>query len=122
MALSRGAGLLALPAVALLLLGAHFVHAGLRPPAALCVAALSLLFVRQRWAARVLQAILGIGVVVWVLTAATLAQIRMAYGQPYLRMLVILGVVAAFTLVAALVLQHPALARRFGIDRAADHS
>lgn len=107
--------LLALPLLATLLLGAHFMHAGLMPVAVACVAAAALLWVRKPWAARVLQALLAIGAIEWVLTAAALAQMRMQHHQPYLRMLVILGSVGVFTVLAALAFQHPALARRFGL-------
>lgn len=107
--------LLVLPILALLLLAAHFVHAGLWFVAAPCVAAVALLWVRRPWAARVLQVLLGLGAIEWVLTAATLAQVRMAHGQPYLRLLAILCSVALVTVLAALALQHPSLARRFGL-------
>jgi len=106
--------LLVLPALALLVLAAHFVHAGLRPVAIVCIAAGALLWVRRPWAARVLQVVLALGAIEWVLTAATLAQMRSAHQQPFARLLVILGTVAVLTILAALVFQHPALARRFG--------
>lgn len=107
--------LLGLPALALLLLAAHFVHAGLWPVAVLCAAPIALLWVRRPWAARTLQAVLACGAIEWILTAATLAQLRVAHHQPYVRLFVILGGVAVFTVVAALAIQHPVLARRFGL-------
>ncbi|HEX7374524.1 MAG TPA: hypothetical protein VF277_06090 [Steroidobacteraceae bacterium] len=110
-----GLALLALPLLALLLLGAHFVHAGLWPVAALCVALVALLWVRRPWAARTLQVVLAVGAIEWILTAAMLARMRMSHEQPYVRMLVILGGVAVFTLAAAAAIQHPRLARRFGL-------
>jgi hypothetical protein len=111
----RSNALLALPALALSLLAAHFVHAGLLPVAILCLAAGALLWVRRRWAARVLQVVLALGAIEWVLTAATLAHMRSAHQQPFARLLVILGSVAVVTILAALVFQLPALARRFGL-------
>ena len=105
--------LLALPVLALVLLAAHFVHAGLWPVAIVCAAAVGLLWVRRSWAARLLQVLLALGAIEWVLTASTLAQMRMAHGQPFVRLLVILGSVAVVTVLAALVLLHPALAGRF---------
>lgn len=115
MAARSGAALLALPVLALLLLAAHFVHAGLWPVAAGCIASVALAWVGKPWAARVLQALLAIGVIEWVLTATTIAQLRIAHQQPYSRMLLILGSVAVFTVLAALAFQHPSLARRFGL-------
>jgi hypothetical protein len=117
-----GGALVALPLLALLLLAAHFVHAGLWPVAVVCAAAVVLLWAGKPWAARLLQALLALGAIEWVLTAAMLAQMRIAHQQPYTRLLVILGSVAAFTVLAALALQHPALARRFGLGSSRDEA
>lgn len=105
--------LLTLPVLALLLLGAHFMHAGLLPLAILAVLLIGLLAVRRPWAARTVQAILAVGVIEWVLTAITRAQIRMGHDEPYLRLVLILGGVALFTALAAAIFQHPALRARF---------
>ncbi len=56
---------LLLPAVSLLLLGAHFWRAGLVALAAACVAMTGLLAVRNPWASRVLQAVLALGAIEW---------------------------------------------------------
>ena len=117
MASGRGTGLLLLPALALVLLAAHFLHAGLWPVAAVCLASIGLAGVRRPWAARVLQSLLVIGAIKWTLTAAALAHMRAAHGQPYVRLLVILGVVTAFTLLAAFVFETAPLQQRFGLDR-----
>jgi len=91
-----------IPAVlALLLLAAHFFRAAAFVPAGLCVAAVALVFVKRPWAVATLRLGLAVGAGVWVVTAWRIAQQRMAAGMPYLRMLVILGAVAAFTAVAA---------------------
>jgi len=116
------AALMALPVVALLLLAAHFVHAGLWPVAAACVAATALLWVTRPWAARTLQALLALGAIEWILTAATRAHMRIAHEQPYVRLLAILGTVAVLTVLAALAFQHPGLARRFGLGVSGDAS
>jgi hypothetical protein len=101
------------PALALLLLGAHFWRAGVMPLAAGCVAMLGLLFVRSPWSARALQAVLALGVLEWLRTAWVFATARAAMGQAYGRLLVILGAVAAATLVAALLLRSQAARRHF---------
>ncbi len=98
--MARALGLV-LPALALLLLAAHFFRAALFPLAALSVGSLGLLFVRRRWAAPALRALLLLGALEWVRTAWALASYRASSGRPYLRMLAILGAVAALTLVAA---------------------
>jgi hypothetical protein len=107
--------LLILPALALLLLGAHFLHAGLMPVAVVAVLLIGLLAVRRPWAARTLQVILALGAIEWVLTAIVRAQLRMSHDQPYLRLVLILGAVALFTAIAAAIFQHPKLRQRFGL-------
>ncbi|HXW10245.1 MAG TPA: hypothetical protein VD737_06500 [Steroidobacteraceae bacterium] len=108
------AALLALPAFALLLLAAHFFHARAGVVAAVCILLITLLFVPRAWAGRVVQVVLAVGAIEWVLTAYALAQVRMQHGDPYLRLVIILGSVALLTAVAAALFQHPALRARFG--------
>lgn len=108
---------LGLPAVALLLLAAHFFRAGLAPLTVLCVALVGLLFVRSPWASRVLQAALALGAIEWVRTAWVFAAARLALGQPYGRLLVILAGVALVTGAAALLLGSAAARRHFRSGR-----
>jgi hypothetical protein len=102
-------------ALAALLLGAHFYRAGALGLAALAVAALGLLFVRQSWAARTLQAGLVAGAIEWMRTLATFAAERVSFGQPYARMALILGAVALVTALAALVFETRAMRSRYGL-------
>lgn len=101
----RTAATLLLPALALLLLGAHFFRAGQVALTAASLGLLILLFVRAGWAARVLQVALGLGALEWLRTAWMFASARAQIGEPYGRLLVILGGVALFTAAAALVLR-----------------
>lgn len=96
---------LLLPALALLLLGAHFFRAGLVLLTVACLGLLVLLFVRAGWAARVLEAALWLGALEWLRTAWVFASARAQAGQPYGRLLLILGGVALVTAVAALLLR-----------------
>jgi uncharacterized membrane protein len=109
----RSGGLLVIPALALLLLAAHFFHAGAGLVAASCLMLVALLFIRRRWAGRTVQLVLAAGAVEWVLTAYTLAQLRLRHDEPYLRLVFILGGVTAFTAIAAVLFQHSALRTRF---------
>ena len=118
----RLAGLLLLPALALVLLAAHFLHAGLWLPATLALLLIGLLAVPRPWAARVLQLVLALATVEWLLTAVVRAQMRMAHDEPYLRLAVILGAVAIFTAIAAAVFQHRVLKARFGLGQPATAS
>lgn len=113
----RAAGFLVVPAFALLLLAAHFLHAGLEAVAAVGLLLVGLLFVPRPWAARTLQAVLAAGAIEWLLTAWSLAHQRAGHGQPFLRLVVILSSVALVTAVAAALFQHPALRARFGLNR-----
>ena len=105
--------LLMLPVLALLLLAAHFVHAGLLPLAALAILLVGLLAVPRPWASRTLQVVLVVAVIEWTLTTVGLAQLRLRHNEPYLRLAVILGTVALFTGLAALAFQHPVLRAYF---------
>jgi len=104
---------LLLPLLALLLLAAHFYRAGWLPLAALCVALTPLLAVPRPWAARTLQLALVLGTLEWLRTLAGFAAMRAALGQPYLRLALILGAVAAFTALAAWIFQHRTLRAHF---------
>ena len=99
----------ALAGIALLLLAAHFFRAGLIPLTALCVVLVALLFIRTIWAVRSLQVALALGTLEWLRTAWVFAAARAAQGQPYGRLLAILGTVAALTAVAALLLTRQAV-------------
>jgi hypothetical protein len=105
--------LLVLPSLAAILLAAHFYRAGQLVLAALSVGALVLLAVPRPWAARALQVALVAGALEWLRTLALFASTRMAMGQPYLRLALILVAVAAFTAVSAVVFQQSALRRRY---------
>ena len=105
MSVVRTYALLLLPAFALLLLGAHFFRAALVPLTVVCLGLVALLFVRSAWAARTLQVALALGTLEWLRTAWEFAAIRIELGQPYGRLLVILGAVASVTALAALALR-----------------
>jgi len=104
---------LLLPAVALALLAAHFYRAGLLLPALLSAALPLLLAVPRPWAARTLQVALVLGAFEWLRTLATLLAERVSLGQPWLRLVLILGSVAALTLAAAWIFRHRTLKARF---------
>jgi hypothetical protein len=109
-----------LPALALLILGAHFFRADQLAGVFVCAALLGLMALRRRWVWRVLQAALVLGALEWLWTASQFAQERMALGRPWARMALILGAVALLTLAAAALLRGARLRRWFGAsDQAA---
>jgi hypothetical protein len=105
--------LLILPSLAAVLLAAHFYRAGQLMLAALSVGALVLLAVPRPWAARALQLALLAGAFEWLRTLALFAATRIAMGQPYLRLTLILLAVAAMTAASAAVFQQAAVRRRY---------
>ncbi len=104
---------LLLPGLALLVLAAHFYRAGLLPLGALSVALIGLLFVPRRWAAVAAQIALLVGALEWLRTLAALVATRVAAGQPYVRLAVILLAVALLTAAAALVFRSATARARF---------
>jgi len=98
------------------ILGAHFMRYGNSIGVYGSVTLLALLFVRQEWVARMMQVVLILGALEWVRTLYELVQLRVAQGQPFMRMVVILGVVAAVTFCAALLFQSPTLKKIYQLD------
>ncbi len=93
------------PALALVLLGAHFLRSSDWLGVALCAVALALLFVPAQWAVRGAQLALVLGAAEWAWTALVLVQERLALGRPWMRMTLILAAVSAFTVASAWLLQ-----------------
>jgi hypothetical protein len=65
-----------------------------------------------------MQVVLVLGTLEWLRTMYEIAQIRALHGQPYGRMLAILGVVAAVTLFSALLFRSKTLKAVYGIEKA----
>jgi hypothetical protein len=100
--------------LSMLLLGAHFYRGGLAPLAVACALLPLLLLVRRGWVPRLFQLVLALGAAEWARTLHALVQMRMAFDQPWGRLAVIVGAVAVFTLLSALVFEARALRRRYG--------
>ncbi len=98
-----------------IVLAAHFLRAGSMVGVVCVIGFLAVLPFGRPWVARVAQAILVLGVLEWVRTLVVLAMSRQELGEPYLRMAVILGVVAAVTLGSALLFQTRTLRERYGL-------
>lgn len=102
--------LLFLPIVlSLVVLGAHFLRDGNMPLVVACLILIGLLPVRHVLVARLVQAALALGALEWIWTLYRLVEIRVALGQPYTRMSIILVAVAAITLCSALLFETRAL-------------
>jgi hypothetical protein len=101
--------------LSLVILGAHFMRYGNSIGVFGSLALIALLIVRRPWVARLMQVVLMLGALEWVRTLYELAQVRAAHGQPFTRMIVILGVVAV-TFCSALLFQSPALKGIYRLD------
>ncbi|MHB0979942.1 MAG: DUF6508 domain-containing protein [Thermoleophilia bacterium] len=106
---------LAVVVVALLLLAGHFLRSFDLPFVVLFALFPLLLIVRRPWAVRVVQVALLLGVFEWVTTTVRILGERRATGEPAGRMLVIMGGVTGFTLLAALLLETAGPRRRYGL-------
>ncbi len=100
--------------ISTLFLAAHFFRARNFPLLALAAGVAAILLIRRRWVPRVVQIALIIGGVEWVRTTVVFASARAAAGQPWIRLVVILGAVALFTMCSGLVFRLPGLRERYG--------
>lgn len=100
-----------------LLLGAHFLRAGLIPLVVLALLFPALLLFRRAWATRLVQIILVLGALEWVRTLLVLVAERRADGQPWSRLAIIIGLVAVFSGSSALLFSCcRSLRKRYGLD------
>lgn len=81
----------------------------------LCLAALFILTVRERWAARLMQLLLVLGSLEWIRTMLALITARRGLGEAWIRMAVILSSVALFTAASALVFLTAHLKKRYSL-------
>jgi len=100
--------------LSMLLLAAHFYRAGLVPLTVLCLALPLLLLSRQAWVPRLFQVLLLLGALEWLRALYGFAAMRIAFGEPWLRLAVILGAVALFTGLSGLVFRNRVLQARYG--------
>ena len=102
--------------LSVLLLAAHFSRADNFLMMLISLIAPLILLVRKPWVARAMQIVLLLGALEWVRTLVVIARARLALGEAWLRMAVILGAVALVTAISALVFQTKALKTRYSIS------
>jgi len=101
------------PILSFLVLAAHFYRAGQQALALACILILFLLFVKRSWIPYLMQAALVLGALEWLRSLMMLVHIRIEWGQPWQRLAFILGGVALFTLLSALVFRSKSLKSRY---------
>jgi len=95
--------------VAAMLIAVHFLRVGNLLGVAACLAAPLLFLVRRRWSLLVLQWLAYVAAAIWLMTAWQIVDMRLAFGQPWLRAAVILVAVAAVSVLAGGLLRGNAL-------------
>lgn len=99
--------------LSMLILTAHFLRAGYMILVILIISSLLFLFIRSSWIVRLIQVELILGGIEWIRTTFMLVNIRLANNLPWERLVIILGSVAAFTILSALVFNFKALKTRY---------
>lgn len=105
--------LLAIPIVALLLLGAHHLRQGEMGLMAAHVLLVGLFTSRQAWIRLVIAVVLGLGVYEWAWTGIEFVKFRMALGAPWGRLAVIMAGVLLFNFVAMMSMFGTVARKRF---------
>lgn len=99
--------------LSLILLAAHFYRAGQVVVTALCLALPLLLLLRKSWVPRLFQVLLVLGALEWLRALYGFAAMRIAFGEPWTRLALILGAVALFTGLSGLVFRNRKLQARY---------
>jgi hypothetical protein len=102
------------------LLAAHFSRAGHFPLVLLSLLIPMLLFVKKKWAARILQVLLLIGGAEWIRTMFGYIEVRKAVGEDWGRLAIILISVALLTACSGLVFAGKSLKRRYKLNKQQD--
>ena len=96
-----------------LILSAHFSRGNLPILSILCLLIPLLLFIKRAWVVKLIQIFLVLGSLEWIRTIINYVLERQAIGEPYIRLVIILGVVALFTGLSALVFRNQSLKERY---------
>ena len=99
--------------ISFIILAAHFMHAGQMYLVYLMLILPFLLFFKKSWVPWLFQAVLLLGAAEWLRTLYFMTQVRIEYGEPWMRMVVILGVVALFTALSSLMFWNKTLGARY---------
>ena len=104
-----------LPALAFLLLGAHFYRSGVLPGTLVAIAFAAALIVPHRRVPMIATFALGLATLEWLRTLYVLVGARAAMHLPWARLALIIAAVAAFTALSALVFRHPRVRTWYGL-------
>ncbi|MCK5690285.1 hypothetical protein KAI87_13495 [Myxococcota bacterium] len=99
-----------------LMLAAHFYRSGMIALVFLALLFPFLLLIPKSGAVRLVQLFLVLGAVEWIRATVMFVNERIAMGQPWTRLAIILGLVAAFTGGSALLFFNGSLRARYKLD------
>ncbi len=94
-------------------MAAHFSRANQNGLAIVCLLLPLLLLIKRRWVAKIFQVLLFIGAIEWIQTTLRIVHIRQMQGDAWTRLVIILGSVALFTALSALVFESQKMKQRF---------
>ncbi len=103
--------------ISLLILGAHFYRASLFPFLLYSIILSFLLYKKNNWVARSIQLFLIIGSMEWIRTLIVFIDTRITIGQSWTRLAVILGSVALFTGLSALIFQIRTVKKAYQLEK-----
>ncbi len=95
------------------LLAAHFLRIGSLLLTFVCLVLPFTMLSRQLWSLYATRGLMGLGVLIWLETMVSRMLGRLEYGQPYLRLALILTAVAAFNGLALALLLPRSVRERF---------
>jgi len=101
------------PVFSLILLSAHFSRNNMTILSMLFLLLPLLFLIKKLWVKRVLELVLFAGSIIWVLAIFHYVKIRMANGQDWLRLVIILGAVSTYTLFSAILIELKYLKHKF---------
>jgi len=104
------------PAIfSLLLLSAHFSRLGMTILSIICLIILLLLFIKKQWVAQLVQIVLLLGFLEWIRIMFVYVNERLLIGEPYFRLVIIISVVALFTILSVLVFRNKELKKLYNL-------
>ena len=99
----------------LLILAAHFSRINVLPLTILSIILIVLLFWRKKWVPRLIQVSLILGAAEWIRIIFVYVEQRNVTGEDWQRLAIILGGVALFTLLSALMFETKVLKEKYSI-------
>lgn len=99
-----------------ILLGAHFSRQDFPTLSILCFLIPLLLFIKRTWVIKLTQIFLVLGSIEWIRSIFYYINQRQELGESYIRLVIIIGIIALFTGLSALVFKNQSLKERYNLQ------